>query len=423
MTTAELEESMNIRRIALAALSALLLASCQQSETSIKIGFIDPLSGAFANVGTHGARELQLVVEEINKRGGVLGGRQIELLTLDSKANPQEALIAMRQLVDQKVRIMFQGNSSAVAGALSEAVAKHNERNPESSLLFMNYGAVDPALTNDRCNFWHFRFDADADMKMQALTNYMAQQKGISKVYLINQDYAFGHAVSKAARAMLAAKRPDIRIVGDDLHPLGKIKDFAPYVSKINASGADSVITGNWGSDMALLVKAGRDAGLKVDYYTYYAGIVGGPAAIGEAGDGHVKQVSMWHVNVGGEKSDALVEAYRNRFPDAKDDFFFLSLKHAMELLVKAIEQTGSTDPLQLARALEGMSYPSITGEVTIRKDNHQLLQPLYVSTLRKIGSDGVKYDVERTGLGFRTDGRIEARDTETPTTCRMQRP
>lgn len=414
---------MNIRRIALAALSALLLASCQQSETSIKIGFIDPLSGAFANVGTHGARELQLVVEEINKRGGVLGGRQIELLTLDSKANPQEALIAMRQLVDQKVRIMFQGNSSAVAGALSEAVAKHNERNPESSLLFMNYGAVDPALTNDRCNFWHFRFDADADMKMQALTNYMAQQKGISKVYLINQDYAFGHAVSKAARAMLAAKRPDIRIVGDDLHPLGKIKDFAPYVSKINASGADSVITGNWGSDMALLVKAGRDAGLKVDYYTYYAGIVGGPAAIGEAGDGHVKQVSMWHVNVGGEKSDALVEAYRNRFPDAKDDFFFLSLKHAMELLVKAIEQTGSTDPLQLARALEGMSYPSITGEVTIRKDNHQLLQPLYVSTLRKIGSDGVKYDVERTGLGFRTDGRIEARDTETPTTCRMQRP
>lgn len=414
---------MVIRRFMGAALAALLLASCQQTETSVKIGFIDPLSGAFANVGAHGARELQLVIEDINKRGGVLGGKQFELVTLDSKANPQEALIAMRQLVDQKVRIMFQGNSSAVAGALSDAVAKHNERNPDSSLLFMNYGAVDPALTNDKCNFWHFRFDADADMKMQALTTYMAQQKNIRKVYLINQDYAFGHAVAKAARAMLAARRPDILIVGDDLHPLGKIKDFAPYISKINASGADSVITGNWGSDMALLVKAGRDAGLKVDYYTYYAGIVGGPAAIGEAGDGHVKQVSMWHVNVGGEKSDALVEAYRNRFPDAKDDFFFLSLQHAMELLVKAIEQTRSTDPLKLAMALEGMTYQGITGDVTLRKDNHQLLQPLYVSTLKKIGGDGVKYDVERTGLGFRTDGRIEARDTETKTTCQMQRP
>ncbi len=407
---------------ALAAAAALLLAACQQSGTSIKIGFIDPLSGAFANVGAHGQRELQLVIEDINQRGGVLGGRKFEIVALDSKANPQEALIAMRQLVDQKVRFMFQGNSSAVAGALTEAVAKHNERNPEASVLYLNYGAVDPALTNDKCNFWHFRFDADADMKMQALTNFMARQKNIKKVYLINQDYAFGHAVSKAARAMLARKRPDIRIVGDDLHPLGKVKDFAPYISKINASGADSVITGNWGSDMALLIKANRDAGLKVDYYTYYAGVVGGPAAIGESGDGHVKQVSMWHTNVGG-KSDDLVEKYRKRYPEANDDFFFLTLQHAMELLVKAMEQTQSTDPLKIAKALEGASYEGITGTVTMREDNHQLLQPLYVSTFGKMGAAGVKYDVERTGMGFGTDGRIEAKDTVLPTTCEMQRP
>ncbi|MGH8631588.1 MAG: branched-chain amino acid ABC transporter substrate-binding protein, partial [Burkholderiales bacterium] len=397
-------------------------AGCQKTEDTIKLGYIDPLSGAFANVGAHGQRELQLVMEQISARGGVLGGRKFEIVALDSKANPQEALIAFRQLVDQKVRFMFQGNSSAVAGALTEAVAKHNERNPDSSVLYLNYGAVDPALTNDKCNFWHFRFDADADMKMQALTSYMAAQKGIKKVYLINQDYAFGHAVAKAAKEMLKAKRPDVQIVGDDLHPLGKIKDFAPYISKIKASVADSVVTGNWGADLALLVKASRDAGLKVDYYTYYAGIVGGPAAIGDAGIGHVKQVSMWHTNAGG-KSDALVEAYRNRFTEANDDFFFLTLVHAMELLTRAIEQTQSTDPLKVARALEGAKYEGLTGEVWIREDNHQLLQPLFVSTLRKLGEDGVKYDIERTSMGFRTEGRVEARDTLLRTTCEMQRP
>lgn len=410
-----------VRALATCALLAAAVG-CQKAEDTIKIGYIDPLSGAFANVGTHGQRELQLVTEQINARGGVLGGRKFEIVPLDSKANPQEALIALRQLVDQKVRFMFQGNSSAVAGALTEAVAKHNERNPDSAILYLNYGAVDPALTNDKCNFWHFRFDADADMKMQALTSYMAAQKGIRKVYLINQDYAFGHAVAKAAKEMLKARRPDIQIVGDDLHPLGKIKDFAPYISKIKASGADSVVTGNWGADLALLVKASRDAGLDVDYYTYYAGIVGGPAAIGEAGIGRVKQVSMWHTNAGG-KSDALVEAYRNRFPEANDDFFFLTLQHAMELLVRAIEQTQSTDPLKIARALEGAKYEGLTGEVWIREDNHQLLQPLLVSTLRKQGEDGVKYDIERTGMGFRTDGRVEARDTVLQTTCKMQRP
>jgi branched-chain amino acid transport system substrate-binding protein len=242
-------------------------------------------------------------------------------------------------------------------------------------------------------------------------------------VYLLNQDYAFGHAVSRAAKEMLKAKRPDVQIVGDDLHPLGKVKDFAPYISKIKASGADSVVTGNWGADLALLVKASKDAGLQVDYYTYYAGIVGGPAAIGEAGIGHVKQVSMWHNNVGGAESDALVEAYRKHAADANDDFFFLSLQHAMELLVQAIEKTQSTDPLKIARALEGARYKGITGEVWVREDNHQLVQPLYVSTLRKQGEEGVKYDVERTGMGFRTDGRVEAIDTVLPTSCVMQRP
>ena len=167
-------------------------------------------------------------------------------------------------------------------------------RNPDRLVVYFNYGAVDPALTNDRCNFWHFRFDADADMKMAALTSYMATQKRIAKVYLINQDYAFGQAVARAAREMLAKKRPDIQVVGDDLHPLGKVKDFSPYIAKIKASGADTVVTGNWGADLALLVRAGKDAGLSVDYYTYYAGVAGGPAAIGEAGDGHVRQVSHW---------------------------------------------------------------------------------------------------------------------------------
>ncbi len=404
------------------AITLSLSLGCQQTEDTIKIGYIDPLSGPFANVGAHGLRELQLVVEEINRRGGVMGGREFEIVPLDGKANPQESLIAFRQLVDQDVKFMFQGNSSAVAGALTDAVAKHNERNPDSAMIYFNYAAVDPALTNDRCNFWHFRFDADADMKMQALTDMMKAKPSIKKIYLINQDYAFGHAVTKAARAMLTSKRPDIEIVGDDLHPLGKIKDFAPYIAKINASGADTVITGNWGADLALLVRAGRDAGLKVDYYTYYAGVVGGPAAIGDAGIDRVKQVTMWHVNVGGEESDSLVERYRARFPDANDDFFFLTLQHAMELLVQAIEKTATTDPLAIALALEGARYQGITGEVWVREDNHQLLQPLYVSTLKKLG-EGVKYDVERTGMGPKTDFRIEAADTALSTSCRMKRP
>lgn len=101
---------------------------------------------------------------------------------------------------------------------------------------------------------------------------------------------------------------------------------------------------------------------------------------------------------------------------------FFLTIQHAMELLVQAIDNTGSTDPLKVARAMEGARYEGVTGEVWIREDNHQLLQPLYVSTLKKMGDGGVKYDVERTGMGPKTDFRVEAADTALPTTCEMKR-
>ena len=397
------------------------LGVCAIAADTIKIGYIDPLSGPFANVGEHGAREALLAIEGVNAAGGVLGGARFDLVTFDTKSSPQEALIALKQMTDQGIRFFFQGNGSNVAIALSDAVSKHNARNPDKTIMFLNYGAVDPSLTNDKCSFWHFRFDADVDMKMQALTNYMAQQKSIKKVYLINQDYAFGQAVSKAARVMLTQKRSDVEITGDDLHPLGKIKDFAPYIAKIKASGADSVITGNWGNDLSLLVKAAKESGMKADFYTYYAGIVGSPTAIGQAGE-DVRQVSMWHNNVGDPGSNALTEAYRKRFPDAKDDYFFLSLKNGVEMLAKAMNQAKSSDPATVGKALEGMKYRGVTGEVEMRADNHQLLQPLFISSFVKTGTKGVKYDVERTGMGFKTEGRVEAKDTALPTTCKMER-
>ena len=416
---------MNFRKLGrglLGLLAMMQLSSSALAADAIKIGFLDPLSGPFANVGEHGAREALLAIEGVNSAGGVLGGRKFELETFDSKSSPQEALISLKQMTDQGIRYFFMGNGSNVAIALSDAVTKHNRRNPDQTILFLNYGAVDPSLTNDKCSFWHFRFDADTDMKMQALTNYMAKEKSIKKVYLINQDYAFGQGVSRAAKAMLAQKRSDIAIVGDDLHPVGKVKDFAPYISKIKASGADSIITGNWGNDLSLLVKAAKESGLKADFYTYYAGIVGGPTAIGQAGE-DVRQVSMWHNNVGDAGSNALAEAYRKRFPDAKDDFFFLSLKNGVEMLAKAMDQAKSTDPEKVAKALEGMKFHSITGEDEMRADNHELLQALFISSFVKAGGKGVKFDVERTGMGFKTVGRVEAKDTALPTTCKMERP
>ena len=387
---------------------------------SVRIAFIDPLSGPFANVGEMEVRAFQYAIDQVNASGGVLGGTKLELVTFDNKGNPQDSLLALRQASDQGIRYITQGNSSAVALALLDAVSKQNTRDPDRTILYLNYAAVDPALTNERCSFWHFRFDADADMKMSALTDTIAVNKNIKKVYLINQDYSFGQAVAKAARAMLAQKRPDISIVGDNLHPLGKVKDFAPYVAKIRASGADSIITGNWGNDFTLLVKAARESGLNADYYSYYANSPGVLTALGDGALGHIKNVHVYAVNPPNERSGKYIGAYREKY---KEDYIQSQHGLVIEMLAQAIERARSTDPEKVARALEGMTYDYLYGPVHMRADNHQVIQPLFISSVAKVDGKGLRFDADRTGMGWKVERRIEGKDTMMPTTCKMERP
>ncbi|HEX8013330.1 MAG TPA: branched-chain amino acid ABC transporter substrate-binding protein [Casimicrobiaceae bacterium] len=396
-------------------LAAVWLTAPAAAE--IKIAFIDPLSGGAATTGILAQKTHQFYIDAINAAGG-LNGEKLALMSFDNKVNPQESLIQLKKALDEGARFVVQGNGSSIALALTDAVQKYNERNPGKEVLYFNYAAVDPALTNEKCNFWHFRFDADADMKMAAITDVIAKDSKIKRVYLINQDYSFGKAVAAAATKMLSAKRPDIKIVGDELHPLQKVQDFSPYVAKIKASGADTVITGNWSNDMVLLVKAGRDAGLKVDWETFYGGSPGTVTAIGDAGVDTLKQVTEWHKNATPEL-DPTVAAFAKRFPGKENEYIYWRAKTMWEMFAAAAKKAGSNDPVKIAWALEGLKLQTPLGEVEMRADNHQLLQPLYVSTLEK----NQKYDVEGTGLGWRSDAKVEGKATALPTTCKMERP
>ena len=402
------------------AVAAALLSALPTMADTIKIAYIDPLTGPFANVGDQGVKHFQGVIDRINASGGVLGGQKLELVAIDNKGTPQDSLLALNAAISQGIRIVTQGNGSGSANALIDGVAKHNARNPDQAVLFLNYAAVDPDLTNSKCNFWHFRFDANTHQKMEAMTNYLARQKEIKKVYLIGQDYQHGHQVAKYAIEMLAKKRPDIQIVGNDLHPIGKVKDFSPYVAKIKQSGADAVITGNWGADLALLVKAAKDADLKVKFYTYYGGGLGTPTAVGAAGADRLIQVTEYHMNMTPNRALQYALDFKKKY---SIDYYYERISTEMMMLAKAIDQAKSVDPKQIALALEGMKYAAEAGEVWMRKQDHQLVMPLYISVFEKAGGQNVKYDVENTGYGFRTVAETPASETDVPTTCKMERP
>ena len=393
----------------------------------IKLAMIEALSGAFANTGEAVYRNLLWAVERINARGGVRQGdgpaRQLSLARYDNKGQAEEALSALRAAIDDGARFVLQGNSSATAAALVEAIAKHNEREPGRRLLFLNYAAVDPALTNEKCSFWHFRFDAHADMRMTALMDVLREDKALASVYLIGQDYSFGQAVLREARRQLTAQRPDVRIVGEELHAVGRIKDFIPYAAKIKASGAQAVITGNWGNDLTLLVKAAKEVGYDGKFYTFYGNALGAPAAIGEAGVGRVLAVADWMPNVPGEQSAAFYQAFRKRFPNPADDYVHMRMQLMMEALAQALEHAGSTDAIAVAQQLEQAKVSFYGQSGHMRALDHQFQQSLVVGLMERQGASGVRFDVEGSGYGFRVIRQLSAAEAELPSICHMLRP
>jgi branched-chain amino acid transport system substrate-binding protein len=423
------------RRSALAAWAAALSSAlvvlpapaqtAPATGTPIRIGMIEGLSGPFANTGEAVYRNLVWATERVNARGGVKlpgGNRPLLIERFDSKGQTEEALSALRSAVDRDISVVTQGNSSAAASGLIEAINKHNQREPQRQVLFLNYSAVDPVLTNQKCSYWHFRFDAHADMRMTALMSVLREDKALRSVYLIGQDYSFGQAVLGEARRQLGAHRPDVQIVGDELHPMARIKDFAPYAAKIKASGAQAVLTGNWGNDLTLLVKAAREAGFDGTFYTFYGNALGAPAAMGEAGIGKVIAVADWFPNVATAESEAFYRSFRQRFPNPADDYVHMRMQLMIESLAQAIERAGSVKAAAVAAQLEKAEVQLAGQTARMRAADHQFQQPLAVAVMDRQGSPGVKFDVEGSGYGFRVIRQLTPQQAEQPHSCNMVR-
>lgn len=397
---------------------AFAVATAHAAET-VKIAFIDVLSGPFALAGQVSLNQLRDAVQHLNSQAGPDEPR-FEVVAFDNKGTPQESVTVLKLANDQGIRYVTQGGGSGVAFTLVDSINKIAERTPDRSMLYLNYSAMDPGLTNDRCSFWHFRFFPSSTMIIEALTTYMVKRPDIKKVFLLNQNYTHGQTVAKAAREYLTRKRPDIEIVGEDFVPIAQVRDFAPYVAKVKASGADTVITSNWGTDLTLLLKAAQNFGLDINFFTLNANNPGIPAQLGPWGVGKVGVAWNWLQNSPTPEFERIAVAYKKTHDE---DFIYASHIYSMSMLSMAMRKAGSTDPKKVAFALEGLSYKSPVGEITMRKTDHQLQAPLFLGLWEKQGTKGVKYDAENTGYGFAMEAQWDAQVSSQPTSCEMKRP
>ncbi len=388
------------------------------AQETIKIAFIEPFSGNLAEIGDADLKDFNFILSYINAKGGALG-REFELVTFDSKLQPAEALIALKRAADQDIPFVMSCAGSNVAAALIDGVSKYNARNPDRRMLYLNCGALARELTNEQCDFWHFRFDGNTEQRAEVLVRSL--RKDLKSVYMINPDYLYGQSVRRDTLKYLARHRPDIQVVGDDLVPLGGVKDFSPYITKVKASGAQGLITGNGGPDLNLLVRAGANTGLDVEYYTFLGWLPGAPAAFGLVGENRIHTVTGFHPNVPVEMNNSEAEKLVQKFRTDHDyDFASMNSYVMFSMLVSAINQAGSIDTRKVALLLEDMHGNDMMGnDYWMRKDDHQFMVPFYASSFVK----DVKYNSEKSGLGWKTEMMAKADDLVPATICKMKRP
>ncbi len=413
---------MQLKPILLVALTSAASVLCGTAQAApLKIALLETFSGPQAATGQNFRAGVRYAIEKINASGG-WNGEPVQLVEMDNQGTPTAAADKLKAAIADGVRIVAQGGSSAISGQLTEDVRKHNLRNPGQEIVFVNLGGEAQELTGDKCHFFNFRVSPNGSIRMKALLAGMREQNALgTKVYSINQNYSWGQDIEKSIGDNAAAG--GYQVVGKTLHDVNKIQDFAPYVEKIKASGADTVMTGNWSNDLLLLMKATKAAGLKVRFGTTFLDQPGSLANAGEVALGHFV-AHPFNVEVGGVETQKFVDDYTAKtgqtpkapIPQTVTGFLLVG-----EALKNTKPVKGAFDAVAFAKAMESVKIKSPMGEISFRAEDHQALIPMVVSTVSK----DAKVKVDDTDMGFKPVKVLTGLEASTPVqaSCKMQRP
>ncbi|OGA61893.1 MAG: hypothetical protein A2710_23065 [Burkholderiales bacterium RIFCSPHIGHO2_01_FULL_64_960] len=399
--------------------AALVAFGASAFAETLKIAFIDPFSGPYGVVSENALRSFRITEEFAREAGG--GDLKIEFTPFDNKISPQESLLQLKNAIDQGYRYVLQGVTSGVTSALIDAIEKHNQRNPGKEVVLLDWLTTNPDLISKTCSFWYFRFFAESDMLAEGLAAEMAKNSEIKKVYMMSGATSSGRQVLAGMRKSITKHMPQVEIVGEEYFPLGQVKDFAPYVAKIRASGADTVFAGHGSVETGLFMRSVKDANLQANVYSLYANGAGAAAAIGDAGVGRLKLITFWNPNADEFAGARYFETQRERHGD---DYIVIMTQYVVGALRAAVKKTGgSTDAVKVALAMEDLKFSTLTGPVAIRKGDHQAQIPLYIGAWGKADGKAIRFDQEKTGYGWRPESKIDAMTSSRPVNCTMARP
>lgn len=404
-----------------AVVPALAVLSVSAMAAPVKIGLIETLSGPQASSGQAYRTAARYAIDRMNASGG-WNGEPVQLVEYDNQGGPTGAADKLKAAIADGVQMVMQGASSAIAGQITEDVRKHNMRNPGKEVVFFNVGAEAMDLTGEKCNFYHFRFAGNAAVRTKTLVLAMKHANVLgTRVYSINQNYSWGQDMEKSI--VEDSNLGGYQVVEKTLHDTNKIQDFAPYVAKIAASKADTVLTGNWSNDLLLLMKASKSAGLRTRFGTVYLDQPGNLANAGDVALGHYV-AHTFNGELGGSDTEKFLADYKAKTghsPMFIEPQTVFGLAMVADALKRTKPENGVLNVPAFAKLLETTKVKTPMGEISMRADDHQALLPIVVSTVTK----DAKIKSDDTDMGFKPVKAYTGEEASTPaqSSCKMQRP
>jgi branched-chain amino acid transport system substrate-binding protein len=372
------------KRLTILALSVGLAVAfgSASAQSTIKIGLIQPASGPAAYNGKNTIDGARLAESEINAAGGVLGQR-IEVILQDGKADPAESLNAAEKLLDRdKVRVLIGAWASSATLAVMPLAQRY-----EVPLIVETSTAE---KITEAGNPWVFRISSNSKIDADALQPYLVSKLGLKKVAFMAANNDFGRAVVTNWTRVLTPQ--GATVVATEYHKPGET-NFAPTLTKIKNSGADSIVITSDITTVSNIVKQSYELGMKGLNRIVTSGNPAEaimPLAGKEAGEGLLLQ-NYWlsYAPPPGQEaaSERFVAAYKQRYPDRVADKYSTSGYDAVKLAVAAIKAANSTEPARIRDALKAMKMAGLQGPIEF--DAQQQARP-YQSVSRIEGGKPV---------------------------------
>ncbi len=370
---------------------------------AIKIGVLEPRSGPVKYVGDKHIAALGYAVEQVNATGGLLG-RKLEIVVADSEMKGDVATRRANDLIFSEKVDFLTGLGSTVGKAASQ-IASQNRK------IFFTPTSEAVELTGEEFLDTTFRCTVNTEMHSALLAVYFTKlaSRTYEKFYLLSEDDNFGRSATAGFKRKFAAlKRPSQSIVGEEYHPFQRLQDFGPYITKVRASGAEVVITSDWGQDLRLLLQQGRALGWNTKVGSFFLNDPSTLQAIGTDAIGHVT-ASDYLVTVDSPANVEFVRKWRARYPNAPlesrvPDLTMGRYAECVRWLADVITKAGSLDTARLIKAWEGAKFETVWGQVEMRACDHQMQTPGYVAEV--MPPEKIPHEIRYFGKDFPYIGR-----------------